>query len=72
MTGGRLFTLLKESPFNDDLTICHFRDLSQKVTRLHLCPHKLRIVINVDLISENAAIFVLFVNELVSNLEHIL
>ena len=71
MTRRWLLASLEVGALDHDPAIGHLSHTHQEVLRLHLAAHHLRIVVDLDLFGEDAALLVFFLNELVSHLNGI-
>lgn len=69
MTRRWLLASLEISALYHDPAIRHLSNAHQEVLRLNLAAHHLRIVVDFDLFGEDAALLVLFLDELITDLE---
>ena len=69
MTSRRLLSCFEMSSFDDDSTISHLTDTHEEVLRLDFTTNHLGIVIDFYLFCKDSALLILFLDELVTDLD---
>jgi len=70
LTWWRLPAHLKELSLHSDFATGHLTHGEKEVAGLHFGPHHLRVVVDVDFVGEYTRLFVLFLDEHITDLHH--